>query len=80
MKITYREYLTTIAICYEVALLQLLCKIIIVIYIVAEHMGLATAAGVGRLFGLDVRAKQCLIDCRLSCPMTPVMRAVEYPR
>lgn len=82
MKITYREYLTTIAICYEVAIRWAIAMQDHYSYLHSSgaYGAFATAAGVGRLFGLDRKGlNNALSIADYHAPMTPVMRAVEYP-
>ena len=79
---TYGEYLTTLAICYETAIRWGLVE--------QDHYGFlhstgtygafGTAAGVGRLRGLNrEQLNNALSIADYHAPLTPVMRAVEYP-
>ena len=80
--VSYREYLTTLAVCYEVTIRWAL--------VMQAHYGFlhstgtygafGTALGVGRLLGLDEKAlNNALSIADYHAPLTPVMRAVEYP-
>lgn len=80
--ITYREYLTTLVIAYDVAVRTGLA--------IQNHYGflhstgtygaVSTAAGVGRIFGLSKEdLNNALSVADFHAPLTPVMRAVEYP-
>lgn len=79
---SYEEYLTTLAVCYETAIRWGLAE--------QEHYGylhstgaygaFGTAAGIGRMHGLDREAlNNALSIADYHAPLTPVMRAVEYP-
>jgi len=79
---TYGEYLTTLAVCYETTIRWALAE--------QDHYGFlhstgtygafGTAAGVGRLHGLDKeQLNNALSIADFHAPLTPVMRAVEYP-
>lgn len=80
--VVYREYLTTLAVCYELSIRWALAM--------QDHYGylhstgaygaFGTAAGVGRLRGFDEKQlNNALSIADFHAPMTPVMRAVEYP-
>ncbi len=79
---SYEDYLATLVACYEVGIRWGLAM--------QEHYGFlhstgaygafGTALGVGRLEGLDEQMlKRALSIADYHAPMTPVMRAVEYP-
>jgi len=79
---TYVEYLTTLAICYETAIRWGLAE--------QNHYGFlhstgtygafGTAAGIGRLHELSKeQLNNALSIADYHAPLTPVMRAVEYP-
>lgn len=81
-KVSYREYLTTLVVCYEITIRWAL--------VMQEHYGFlhstgtygafGTALGVSRLMGLDEKAmNNALSIADFHAPLTPVMRAVEYP-
>ena len=80
--ITYREYLATLVVAYDVAVRTGLA--------IQDHYGflhstgtygaVGTAAGVGRIFGFDEKQLNNAISVAdFHAPLTPVMRAVEYP-
>ena len=80
--VTCREYLTTLVVCYELSIRWALAM--------QDHYGylhstgaygaFGTAAGIGRLLGLnEQQLNNALSIADFHAPMTPVMRAVEYP-
>jgi Uncharacterized protein involved in propionate catabolism len=80
--ISYKSYLTTLVVAYEVAVRWALA--------LQDHYGFlhstgaygafGTAAGVGRIFGLDPETlNRALSIADFHAPLTPVMHAVEYP-
>ena len=80
--VTWQEYLTTLVVCYEVSIRWA--------FAMQEHYGylhstgaygaFGTAAGMGRLLGLDEKQLNTALSIAdFHAPMTPVMRAVEYP-
>ena len=80
--VTYKEYLTTLVIAYEASIRWAAAM--------QDHYGylhstgaygsFGSAAGVGRLFGLSrEELNNALSVADFHAPMTPVMRAVEYP-
>lgn len=80
--ISYREYLTTLVVAYDVAVRMGLA--------IQDHYGflhstgaygaVATAAGIGRIFGFDPQQMNTAISmAEFHAPMVPVMRAVEVP-
>lgn len=80
--VSWQEYLTTLAVCYELSIRWALAmqKHYGFLHSTGAYGAFGTAAGIGRLYGLDEK----LLNTALSiadfhAPMTPVMRAVEYP-
>ena len=79
---TWREYLTTLTVCYELSIRWALamqdhykC-----LHSTGAYGAFGTAAGIGRLYGFDERQlNNALSIADFHAPMTPVMRAVEYP-
>ena len=80
--VSYKEYLTTLVVCYEAAIRWALAM--------QDHYGylhstgaygaFGTAAGAGRLMKLSrEKLNNALSIADFHAPMTPVMRAVEYP-
>ena len=80
--LSWRDYLTALAVCYETAIRWALAM--------QDHYGFlhstgaygafGTAAGIGRILGLDEKQlNNALSVADFHAPMTPVMRAVEYP-
>lgn len=80
--VSYKEYLVTLVIAYETAIRWAVAM--------QDHYGylhstgaygsFGSAAGVGRLFGLSrEELNNALSVADFHAPMTPVMRAVEYP-
>jgi len=80
--VTYKEYLTTLVIAYEVTIRWALAE--------QEHYGylhstgtygaFGTAAGVGRLYDLTrEQLNNTLSIADFHAPLTPVMRSVQYP-
>ena len=80
--VTCREYLTTLVICYELSIRWALAmqdhyKFI---HSTGAYGAYGTAAGVGRLLGLDEKQLNTALSIAdYHAPMTPVMRAVEFP-
>ncbi len=81
-KCSYREFLTTLIVCYEVTIRWALAM--------QDHYGFlhstgaygafGTALGIGRLYGFDEKQlNNALSIADFHAPMVPVMRAVEYP-
>ena len=80
--VTYREYLTTLTVCYEISIRWALTMQEHYQYLhsTGAYGAFGTAAGVGRLLGLDgAQLNNALSVADFHAPMTPVMRAVEYP-
>lgn len=80
--VSYREYLTALTVSYDLAVRMGLA--------LQDHYGflhstgtygaVATAAGIGRIFGFTKEQEKTAISmAEFHAPMTPVMRAVEYP-
>ena len=80
--ITYREYLTTLVVAYDAAVRTGLAvqdhyKFL---HSTGTYGAVGTAAGVGRIFGLSrEELNNALSVADFHAPLTPVMRAVEYP-
>ena len=80
--VSWKEYLTTLSVCYEIAIRWALAMQNHYNYLhsTGAYGAFGTAAGVGRLLGLDKHAlNNALSIADFHAPMTPVMRAVEYP-
>lgn len=79
---SYEEYLTTLAICYETAIRWGLVEqnYYGFLHSTGTYGAYGTAAGVGRLEGLTrEQLNNALSIADYHAPLTPVMRAVEYP-
>lgn len=79
---TYKEYLTTLAICYETAIRWGLVEqqFFGFLHSTGTYGAFGTAAGVGRLHSLSrEQLNNALSIADYHAPLTPVMRAVEYP-
>lgn len=79
---TYEEYLTTLLVCYEITIRWGLAeqKHYGFLHSTGTYGAFGTAAGAGRLLGLDKKAlNNALSIADYHAPLTPVMRAVEYP-
>lgn len=80
--ISYKEYLTTLVISYESTIRWALAMqdFYNFMHSTGAYGAFGTAAGVGRIFGLDRNTlNNALSIADFHAPMTPVMRAVEYP-
>lgn len=80
--VSWREYLTTLVICYEISVRWALAMQNHYGYLhsTGAYGAYGTAAGVGRLRGLtEQQLNNALSIADFHAPMTPVMRAVEYP-
>lgn len=80
--VSYREYLTTLAIAYEVAIRNGLALQHHYNYLVSTgaYGAFGTAAGIGRLYGLSrEQLNTALSIAEFHAPLTPVMRSVQYP-
>ena len=81
-KVSYREYLTTLVVCYEVTIRWALTMQAHYgfLHSTGTYGAFGTALGVGRILGLDEAAlNNALSIADYHAPLTPVMRAVEYP-
>ncbi len=79
---SYTEYLTTLSICYEIAIRWGLVeqKYYGFLHSTGTYGAFGTAAGIGRLHGLRrEQLNNALSIADYHAPLTPVMRAVEYP-
>lgn len=80
--VSYREYLTTLAVCYELTIRWGLAMQDHYKYLhsTGAYGAFGTAVGVGRLLGLDEKQLNTALSIAdFHAPMTPVMRAVEFP-
>lgn len=80
--ITYREYLTALVVTYDVAVRMGLAMQdhYQFLHSTGAYGAVATAAGAGRILGLTKEQLNTAISmAEFHAPMTPVMRAVEYP-
>lgn len=80
--VSYREYLTTLAVCYEGTIRWALAMQdhYQFLHSTGAYGSFGTALGVGRLLGLtEQQLNNALSVADYHAPMTPVMRAVEYP-
>lgn len=80
--VTWREYLSTLVICYELSIRWAMAMQDHYSYLhsTGAYGAFGTAAGIGRLLGLDEKQlNNALSIADFHAPMTPVMRAVEYP-
>lgn len=80
--ISYREYLTTLVIAYETTIRWGLAMQDFYHYLHSSgtYGAFGTAAGIGRIFELDRNTlNSALSIADYHAPITPVMRAVEYP-
>lgn len=79
---TYREYLEALVVSYEVTVRWALAmqKFYNFMHSTGTYGAFGTAAGVGRVFRLDRGVlNNALSIADFHAPLTPVMRAVEYP-
>lgn len=79
---TYREYLTTLVIAYDVAVRMGLAlqDSYGFLHSTGTYGAVGTAAGIGRIFGFTKEQMNTAISmAEFHAPMTPVMRAVNYP-
>ncbi len=80
--VSYTEYLTTLIICYEVTIRWAFSMQDHYHYLhsTGTYGAFGTAAGVGRILGLSKeQLNNALSIADFHAPLTPVMRAVEYP-
>lgn len=80
--ISYKEYLTTLVACYECTIRWAIAMQNHYSYLhsTGAYGAFGTAAGIGRIMQLSKdQLKTALSIADYHAPMTPVMRAVEYP-
>lgn len=80
--VSYQEYLTTLGVCYELSIRWALAMQDHYHYLhsTGAYGAFGTALGAGRLLGFDEKALNTALSIAdYHAPMTPVMRAVEYP-
>ena len=80
--VSWREYLTTLCVCYELSIRWALAMQHHYGYLhsTGAYGAFGTALGVGRLLGFDEKMlNNALSVADFHAPMTPVMRAVEFP-
>lgn len=80
--VSYREYLTTLSVCYELTIRWALAMQDHYKYLhsTGAYGAFGTALGMGRLLGFDEKTlNNALSVADYHAPVTPVMRAVEYP-
>lgn len=80
--VTWREYLTTLTVCYELSIRWALAMQDHYKYFhsTGAYGAFGTAVGIGRLYGLQKeQLNKVLSIADFHAPMTPVMRSVEYP-
>lgn len=80
--LTYREYLVVLSVSYEVTVRWALAMqdYYNFMHSTGTYGAFGTAAGVGRIFNLDRETlNNALSVADFHAPLTPVMRAVEYP-
>jgi len=80
--VSWKEYLTTLAVCYETSIRWGLAMQAHYGYLhsTGAYGAFGTAAGVGRLIGLNEKTLNTALSIAdFHAPMTPVMRAVEFP-
>lgn len=79
---TYREYLTTLVVAYDVAVRMGLAlqDSYGFLHSTGTYGAVGTAAGIGRIFGFTKEQLNTAISmAEFHAPLTPVMRAVQYP-
>lgn len=80
--ISYREYLTSLTVCYELTIRWALAmqNHYSFLHSTGTYGAFGTAVGAGRILGFDERQlNNALSVADYHAPLTPVMRAVEYP-
>lgn len=80
--VSYQEFLTTLIVCYELTIRWALVmqNHYQFLHSTGSYGAFGTALGIGRLYGLDVRALNTALSIAdFHAPMVPVMRAVAYP-
>lgn len=80
--VTWKEYLTTLVVCYETAIR---CGLAVqdhykYLHSTGTYGAFGTAAGMGRILGFNrEQLGNALSMAEFHAPMTPVMRSVQYP-
>lgn len=80
--VTWKEYLTTLVVCYETAIR---CGLALqdhyqYLHSTGTYGAFGTAAGMGRILGFNrEQLGNALSMAEFHAPMTPVMRSVQYP-
>jgi len=80
--ISYKEYLTTLVVCYEVTIR---CGLALqdhykYLHSTGAYGAYGTAAGMGRILGLSAnQLNNALSIAEFHAPLTPVMRSVQHP-
>jgi len=80
--VTYKEFLTTLIVCYELTIRWALAMQGHYGYLhsTGAYGAFGTSLGIGRLYGFDEKKlNNALSVADFHAPMVPVMRAVEYP-
>lgn len=80
--ITYRQYLETLVVCYELSIrwAQAMQHHYGYLHSTGAYGAFGTAVGMGRILGFSKeQLNNALSVADYHAPMTPVMRAVEYP-
>ena len=80
--LSLKEYLTTLGICYEITIRWALAmqKEYNYLHSTGTYGAFGTALGIGRILGFNKeQLNNALSIADYHAPMTPVMRAVEYP-
>ncbi len=80
--ITIREFLETLVVCYELTIrwAMVMQKDYNYLHSTGTYGAFGTAVGVGRILGLNIeQLNNALSIADYHAPLTPVMRAVEYP-
>jgi len=80
--VSYKEYLSTLVICYEFTIRWALSmqKEYGFLHSTGTYGAFGTALGIGRLLGFDEKMlNNALSIADYHAPLTPVMRAVEFP-
>lgn len=80
--ISYKEYLATLIVCYEVTIRWALAmqEHYQFLHSTGAYGAFGTALGIGRVYGLDAQQlNNALSVADFHAPMVPVMRSVEYP-
>ena len=80
--ISYREYLTTLVVCYDIAVRSGLSlqDYYGFLHSTGAYGAVSSAAGIGRIFGFTREQLNTAISmAEFHAPLTPVMISVEYP-